>query len=46
LRVITTEKDFMKINSFNLNNIDFVNVDLKIRDEKQLIDFLKHKIYE
>ncbi len=45
-KVITTEKDFMKINQFNLNNIDFIQVNLKIKNERQLVEFLKSKIYE
>ena len=46
LKVITTEKDFMKINKFNFNNVKFIQLNLKIKNEKQLIDFLKSKIYE
>ena len=46
LKVITTEKDFVKINKFNFDNIKFIRLDLKIKNEKQLVDFLKSKIYE
>ena len=46
LKIITTEKDFMKIKKFNLTNIDFVEVKLIIKNEKEFIDFLKNKIYE
>ncbi len=45
-KVITTEKDFMKINKLNLDNIDFIQLNLRIKNEKQLIDFLKDKIHE
>ena len=43
LKVITTEKDFMKINKFNFTNIKFIQLNLKIKNEKQLIDFQKVK---
>ena len=46
LKIITTEKDFMKIKKFNLTNIDFVEVKLIIKNEEEFIDFLKNKIYE
>ena len=45
-KIITTEKDFMKINKFNLDNVNFIQLNLRIKNEKQLLDFLKNKIYE
>ena len=46
LKVITTEKDFVKIEKFKFDNIKFIQLNLKIKNEKQLVDFLKSKIYE
>ena len=42
--IITTEKDFMKISKLDDNKINFVEIDLKIDDEKKLIDFITKKI--
>ena len=44
LKIITTEKDFVKISKLGDKNIDFVEIDLKIDNEKKLIDFIKQKI--
>ena len=44
LQIITTEKDFVKISKLGDNNIDFVEIDLKIDNETKLIDFIKQKI--
>ena len=45
-KIITTEKDFVKISKFDSGNIDFVEVELKIKNEENLINFLKTKMYE
>ena len=45
-KVITTEKDYVKIKKQGFNNISYVEVELKIKNEKELISFLKTKIYE
>lgn len=42
--IITTEKDFVKISKFDNKNINFLEIDLKIENEKKLINFLKKKI--
>ena len=42
--IITTEKDFVKISQFNDENINFLEIDLKIENEKKLINFIKNKI--
>ena len=42
--IITTEKDFVKISKLDDNKINFVEIDLKIDDEKKLIDFITKKI--
>ena len=40
LKVITTEKDFMKIPEKFKKDIDYLTIDLVIHDEKKLIEFL------
>ena len=42
--IITTEKDFIKISKIAGQDIKFLNVKLKIVDEKNFINFLKQKI--
>ena len=39
--IITTEKDYTKINSSNHDNIKFLQIDLKIKNEIELINYLK-----
>ena len=46
IEIITTYKDFVKISNFGLDKIKFINVDLKIKDESNFINFLKKKIDE
>ncbi len=45
-KVITTEKDFVKINKFNITNIDFIEIKLKFKNEEKIKNFLKQKIYD
>ena len=45
-KIITTEKDFVKISNFEHTNINFLEIDLKIKEESVLFDFIKSKIYE
>ncbi len=45
-KILTTEKDFMKISDFNLNDINFVEVNLNIKKEEIFESFLKDRIYE
>jgi tetraacyldisaccharide 4'-kinase len=40
LKIITTEKDFMKIPEQFKKDIDFLAIDLVIQDEKKLIELL------
>jgi tetraacyldisaccharide 4'-kinase len=40
LKIITTEKDFMKIPQEFKNEINFLNIDLIIQDERKLIELL------
>ena len=42
--IITTEKDFVKISKFDNKNINFLEIELKIENEKKLINFIKNKI--
>ena len=42
--IITTEKDFVKISKFNLSKIGFLELNLQIVDEADLITFIKSKI--
>ena len=45
-KIVTTEKDYVKIKKLGFDNISYAEVELKIKDEKELISFLKMKIYE
>ena len=44
--VITTEKDFNKISQNFKDTINFLEIEMKIKDENKLIQFLKTKINE
>ena len=44
--ILTTEKDFSKISKLNINNFNFLEIDLLIKNEKEFINFLKAKLYE
>ncbi len=43
-KIITTEKDFVKIKKFKIENINFLKVELEIENKENLINFLKLKI--
>ena len=43
-KIITTEKDFIKINSNENNDIKFLKIELNILDEKKFINYLKANI--
>ena len=45
-KIITTEKDYIKLSEKNCLDINFLEIDLKIKDEKRLINFIKSKINE
>ena len=45
-KIITTEKDYVKIPRREKSNINFLKVELKIENEKQFVSFLKSKIYD
>ena len=45
-KIITTEKDYVKVSKFDSIGIDYLEVSLKIKDEEKFINFIKKKIYE
>ena len=45
-KIITTEKDYVKIPKKFENDISYLDINLKIRDEEKLINFLKLKLDE
>ena len=45
-RIITTKKDYVKIPDEFKHKIDFLEVDLRINEEEDLINFLKKKLNE
>jgi tetraacyldisaccharide 4'-kinase len=42
-KIITTEKDFLRLNNKNLDKIKYIKSDLQITDEKKLIDSILKK---
>ena len=46
LKIITTEKDYVKIPEYLRNKINFIEIDLKIDEEEKVIEFIKSKIDE
>jgi len=45
-KIITTEKDYVKLSEKDTDNIDFLEIDLKIKNEKDLINFINPIINE
>ena len=45
-KIITTEKDYVKISQADSQNIDFIEVDLSIVNQEELINFLKLRLNE
>ena len=43
-KIITTEKDYNRLNKLDAEGIDFLKIELKILNENQLIDFLNKKL--
>ncbi len=43
-KIITTEKDYVKIKDKINNDIKFLNIELRIKDEEKLINYLKLRI--
>ena len=44
LEIITTEKDYLRLNNNNKKNIKFLKIELKIKNSKKFINFLKEKL--
>ena len=44
--IVTTEKDFMKIANLNYGKINFLKIDIKIKNSEVMTNFLKEKINE
>ena len=45
-KIITSEKDYVKIRLLNYKNINFLKINLLINDKKNLLNFIKAKFYE
>ncbi len=45
-KIVTTEKDFVKVEQFDLKDINYIDVNLSIKNEEKFKEFLKNKIYE
>ena len=45
-KIITTEKDFVKVKMMNSKNINFLKINLKIKNKNKLLNFIKLKFYE
>lgn len=45
-KIITTEKDYVKLKNFNTENINFLKIDLEIENDKKLLNFIKSRLYE
>ena len=45
-KIITTEKDFVKIENFDVGNINFLEIELEIENEQKLLTFINSKLYE
>ena len=43
-KILTTEKDYIKLNKENAKGINYFAVDLLIKNENELISFIKSKI--
>ena len=43
-KILTTEKDYLRLNKLNAEDIDFFKVKLNIKDENELINFLQKKL--
>ena len=45
-KIITTEKDYVKIKSLDHKNIRFLKINLQISNKTKLLNFIKSKLYE
>ncbi len=44
-KIIMTEKDYFKIKNFNLDNIGYLKIELKIENQEKLIEIINNKIW-
>ena len=44
LEIITTEKDYKRLNKINKKNINYLKIKLKIKDKNKFISFLKSEL--
>ena len=45
-KILTTEKDFVKISKLDRKSINLVKIKLKLKKKEVLVNFLKSKLYE
>tara|TARA_Y100000591_G_scaffold328137_1_gene353951 strand:- start:508 stop:1458 length:951 start_codon:yes stop_codon:yes gene_type:complete len=45
-KIITTQKDYVKIKDFNIYDIKFLEIDLEFEEKEKLTSFIKRKINE
>ena len=43
-KILTTEKDYVKLNKEEAKEINYLSIDLLIQNENELIDFIESKI--
>ena len=44
-KILTTEKDYVKINDSDLDKIDFLGIDVVIKQEEELIKLIKSNLW-
>ena len=44
LNLITTEKDFLRLNKNDKRNVEFLNIELKIKNQAKFEKFLKEQL--
>ena len=45
-KIITTEKDFVKLSKVDQKNIDYLKIETAFKNEKKFINYLKKKLHE
>ena len=45
-KIITSEKDYIKVKKFDNRNIKFLKINLKIQNKNELYNFIKSKFHE
>ena len=45
-KILTTEKDYVKLEKFDIENVNFLKMDLEIENEKKLLKLIESKLYE